>query len=143
MSTTAEQPATAEQTIRRYLDEHNGERAATVDDLLASLAVDEVDQPRQGGGVMLKLACVLAAIAGIGLITGSVLALTVDTQHVTTAGTIAAISAGGMFAIVWVALIVNWYRKRTMPVVEEEEPSPSKEKPKPSPSKPKPSPSKR
>ena len=90
---------------------------------------------------MLKVGCVLAAIAGIGLITGAVLGVAVDTEGITTAGTIAAISAGAMFAVVWVALVVNWYRKRTMPV-EEEEPSSSEEKPKPSPSKQKPSPSK-
>ena len=80
---------------------------------------------------MLKTGCAVAAIAGIGLVTGAMLALTVDTKHVTTAGIIAAISAGGMFAVVWVGLIVNWYRKRTMPVEEEEEKetSPSKEKP--------------
>ena len=143
MSTTAEQSATAEQTIRGYLDEQNGERDAAVDRLLASLAVDETDQPgRQGGGVALKTACVLAAIAGIGVITGAVLGVAVDTSGVTTAGIIAAISAGGISAVVWVGLIVNWYRKRTMPVGEEE-PAPAKAKPKPSSSKPKPSPSKR
>jgi hypothetical protein len=92
---------------------------------------------------MLKIGCVLAGIAGIGLITGSVLALTVDTQHVTTAGTVAAISGGGIFAVAWVALIVNWYRKRTAPVAEEEEPSSAEEEPKPSSSKQKPSSSKR
>jgi zinc transporter ZupT len=93
---------------------------------------------------MLKIGCVLAAIAGIGLIIGAVLGVAVDTEGITAAGTIAAIAAGGMFAVVWVALIVNWYQKRTMPVAEEEEegkPSPSKEKSsssrqKPSPSKP-------
>jgi zinc transporter ZupT len=91
---------------------------------------------------MLKLGCVLAAISGVGLIIGAVLGVAVDTQGITTAGTIAAVSAGGMFTVAWVALVVNWYRKRTMPVEEEEEPSPSKEKPKPSSSKQKPSSSK-
>jgi hypothetical protein len=84
---------------------------------------------------MLKIACVVAAIAGIGLILGAVLGVAVDTSGVTTAGTIAAISAGGIFAVVWVGLIANWYRKRTMPVEENEEPSPPKEKPKPASSK--------
>jgi hypothetical protein len=88
---------------------------------------------------MLKIGCVLAAIAGIGLIIGAVLGVAIDTEGITTAGTIAAISAGGMFAVVWVGLVVNWYGKRTMPVEEEEEPSPSKEKPKPSKQKPSPS----
>jgi hypothetical protein len=91
---------------------------------------------------MLKIGCALAAVAGIGLITGAVLAVTVDTEHVTTAGTIAAISAGGMFTVVWVLLVANWYRKRTMPAAEEEEPSASKEKSKPSSSKQTPSSSK-
>jgi hypothetical protein len=88
---------------------------------------------------MLKIGCVLAAIAGIGLIIGAVLGVAIDTEGITTAGTIAAISAGGIFAVVWVGLVVNWYGKRTMPVEEEEEPSPSKEKPKPSKQKPSPS----
>jgi uncharacterized membrane protein YebE (DUF533 family) len=89
---------------------------------------------------MLKIACVLAAIAGFGLIGGAVGALTVDAKGGTTAGTIAAISAGVLFALAYLAFIANFYRGRTMPV-EEEEASPSKEKPssskqKPSPSKP-------
>jgi hypothetical protein len=84
---------------------------------------------------MLKIGCVLAAIAGIGLIIGAVLGVAVDTEGITAAGTIAAISAGGMFAVGWVALIINFYRKRTMPVEEEEEEEPSS-KQKPSPSKP-------
>lgn len=91
---------------------------------------------------MLKLGCVLASIAGIGLVTGAVAALTVDEKHVTAAGAIAAISAGGLFAITWVALVVNFYRKRTMPVEEEEEKETSPSKEKPSPSKQKPSSSK-
>ena len=91
---------------------------------------------------MLKIGCVLAAIAGIGLIIAAVLGVAVDTEGITTAGTVAAISGGGMFAVVWVALIANWYGKRTMPVAEEEEPSPPKEQSKPSSSKQKPSPSK-
>jgi hypothetical protein len=90
--------------------------------------------------MLLKIGCVLAGIAGIGLITAAMLALTIDTEHVTTAGTIGAISAGGMLAVLWVALVVNWYGKRTRPAAEEEEPS--EEKPKASSSKQKPSPSK-
>jgi hypothetical protein len=88
---------------------------------------------------MLKIACVLAAIAGFGLIAGAVGALTVDAPGGTTAGTIAAISAGVLFAIGWMALIVNFYRRRTMPVEEEEPPSskrPSSSKQNPSSSKP-------
>ena len=87
---------------------------------------------------MLKIACVLAAIAGFGLIGGAVAALTVDAKGGTAAGTFAAISAGVLFALAWVALVVNFYRGRTMPDEEgeeEEKASPSKEK-KPSSSKP-------
>lgn len=84
---------------------------------------------------MLKIGCVLAGIAGLGVILAAVLGIAIDTAGITTAGIIAAISAGGIFAVVWVALIVNWYQKRTAPVEEEEKPSSSKEKPKPSSSK--------
>jgi hypothetical protein len=93
---------------------------------------------------MLKIACVLAAIAGFGLVGGAVAALTVDAKGGTAAGTFAAISAGVLFAVAWVALVVNFYRGRTMPDEEEgeeeEKASPSKDKPsskqKPSSSKP-------
>jgi uncharacterized protein (DUF2345 family) len=70
----------------------------------------------EGRSLLMVVACAIAALAGIGLITGAMLALTVDTAHVTTAGVIAAISAGGMLAVVWVAFVVNWYRKHAMPV---------------------------
>lgn len=101
------------------------------------------DQPAgTTGGAMLKLGCALAAIAGIGFITGAVMGVAVDTSGVTAAGRVAGISAGGIFAVLWVAFIVNWYGKRTMPVAEEERPSPAKEKPKPSSSKQKRAPSK-
>ena len=134
---------TPELTIRRYLDEHDGqENGAAVEELLASLAADETQQPgREPGSVMLKLGCVLAAIGGLGFITAAVLGVAVDTAGVTTAGIIAAISAGGFFAVVWVASIVNWYGKRTTPVEEHVEPAPAKEKPK-AVAKPKPSSSK-
>jgi hypothetical protein len=86
---------------------------------------------------MLKIACVLAAIAGFGLIGGAVAALTVDAKGGTAAGTFAAISAGVLFAIAWVALVVNFYRGRTMPDEEEgEKASPSKDKPSSSKQKP-------
>ena len=72
-----------------------------------------------GRSLPMVVGCALAALAGIGLITGAMLALTVDTAHVTIAGVIAAISAGGMFAVVWVGFVANWYRKHTMPVQDE------------------------
>ena len=81
--------------------------------------VDPVLRDEAEGHSMLLVGCAVAALAGIGLITGAMLALTVDTTHVTTAGIIAAISAGGMFAVLWVGLVVNWYRKRTLPVQDE------------------------
>jgi hypothetical protein len=68
---------------------------------------------------LLVVGCAVAGLAGIGLITAAMLALTVDTQHVTTAGIIGAISAGGMFAVLWVGFVANWYRKHTMPVQDE------------------------
>jgi hypothetical protein len=98
--------------------------------------VQIVNGPGRGGGVkMLKIGCVLAGIAGIGLIFAAVLGVAVDTAGVTTAGIIAAISAGGIAAVMWVGLVANWYQKRTAPVEEEEKPSSSEEKPKPSSSK--------
>jgi hypothetical protein len=68
---------------------------------------------------MLLLGCGAAALAGIGLITAAMLALTVDTAHVTTAGVVAAISGGGMLAVVWVAFVMSWYRKHAVPVQDE------------------------
>ena len=97
--------------------------------------VERLERDAAEGHSMLIVACVLAAIAGIGLITGAMLALTVDTQHVTTAGIIAAISAGGMLAVVWVAFVASWYRKRTTPVQEETPVASNGSRPKPSASK--------
>jgi hypothetical protein len=82
--------------------------------------VDRVhDDEADGRSLPMVVGCAVAALAGIGLITGAMLALTVDTAHVTVAGVIAAISAGGMFAVVWVAFVANWYRKHSMPVQDE------------------------
>ena len=81
--------------------------------------VDRVEGTDAGGHSLLKVGCVVAGLAGIGLVTAAMLGLTVDTQHVTVAGIIGAISAGGMFAVLWVAVVANWYRKRTMPVQDE------------------------
>jgi hypothetical protein len=75
------------------------------------------------GHTMLLVGSAVAAIAGIGLITGAMLALTVDTAHVTTAGIVAAISAGAMLAVLWVGFTANWYRKRAKPVDEEAPPT--------------------
>ena len=71
------------------------------------------------GHSLLMVGSAVAGLAGIGLITAAMLGLTVDKQHVTTAGIIAAISAGAMFAVVWVALVGNWYRKHSKPVRDE------------------------
>jgi uncharacterized membrane protein YebE (DUF533 family) len=86
---------------------------------------------------MLKIACVVAAIAGFGLIGAAVAGLTVDAKGGSAAGTIGAISAGVLVAIGYVAFIVNFYRGRTRPEEEEEE-----EQEKKAPSKPKTSSSK-
>ena len=91
---------------------------------------------------MLKIACVVAAVAGFGVIGAAVGALTVDAKGGTTAGTIGAISAGILFAILYVAFIANFYRGRTKPVEDEEEEKASPSQEKPSSSKQKPSPSK-
>jgi uncharacterized protein (DUF2345 family) len=77
------------------------------------------DDDAEGRSMVMVVGCAVAALAGIGLITGAMLALTVDTAHVTTAGVVAAISAGGLFAVLWVAFVANWYRKHTMPVEDE------------------------
>jgi hypothetical protein len=96
------------------------ELAAPEEELANARAkIERLEGAAAEGHSMLIVGCILAAIAGIGLITGAMLALTVDTQHVTTAGVVAAISAGAMLVVVWVAFVVNWYRKRTMPVQEE------------------------
>ena len=81
--------------------------------------VEPVQRVETEGHWLLLVGCAMAALAGIGLITGAMLALTVDTAHVTTAGVVAAISAGGMFALLWVAFVANWYRKHTLPVQDE------------------------
>jgi len=75
---------------------------------------DETDQR-----LPLMVGSAVAALAGIGLITGAMLALTVDTAHVTVAGIIAAISAGGMLAVLWVGFVASWYRKHAMPVQDD------------------------
>jgi uncharacterized protein (DUF2345 family) len=103
--------------------------------------VERVEGGETGGHSLLKVGCAVAGLAGIGLVTAAMLGLTVDTQHVTTAGIIGAISAGGMFAVLWVAFVANWYRKRTMPVQEEAPAASNGSRPKPraskgSPSKP-------
>jgi hypothetical protein len=71
------------------------------------------------GHTMLLVGSAVAAIAGIGLITAAMLALTVDTAHLTTAGIVAAISAGTMLAVLWVGFTANWYRKHSGPVEDE------------------------
>jgi uncharacterized protein (DUF2345 family) len=81
--------------------------------------IDRVEGTDAGGLSPLKAGCAVAGLAGIGLITAAMLALTVDTQHVTIAGIVGAISAGGMFAVLWVGFVANWYRKHTMPVQDE------------------------
>jgi hypothetical protein len=72
-----------------------------------------------GRSLPLVFGSAVAALAGIGLITGAMLALTVDTIHVTTAGIIGAISGGAMLAVLWAGFVANWYRKHTMPVEDE------------------------
>jgi hypothetical protein len=65
-------------------------------------------------GLMLKIFCAVGAIAAVGLCTGAVWAVITDEQHVTTAGRIGAVSAGLLFAVVFLGLILNFYRKRML-----------------------------
>ena len=81
--------------------------------------LQRVDEDEAERHPLLMVGSAVAALAGIGLITGAMLALTVDTAHVTTAGVIAAISAGAMLAVVWAAFVANWYRKHSAPVQDE------------------------
>ena len=81
--------------------------------------VERLEGADAGEHSLLKVGCRVAGLAGVGLVIAAMLALTVDTQHVTVAGIIGAISAGGMFSVLWVAFVANWYRKHTMPVQDE------------------------
>jgi hypothetical protein len=65
-------------------------------------------------GLILKLCCIMGAIAAVGLSTAAVLAEIVDSGHVTVAGRIAAISAGLLFATFAVGFAASFYRKRTL-----------------------------
>ena len=89
----------------------------------------------EGGHSILMLACILGAVTSIGVCLGAVVAVVGDTQHVTTGGTIAAISAGALFATLVAALIVRFYRKRVMPVQDEVPPASNGSRSKPSASK--------
>jgi len=63
---------------------------------------------------MLKLCCVLGAIAAVGLGIAAVMAKIVDSGPVTMAGGIATISAGLLFVTLTVGFVVNFYRKRML-----------------------------
>lgn len=68
---------------------------------------------------MLKLCCVMGAIASVGIITAAVLAEIVDSGHVTVAGRIAAISAGLLFATLAVGFLASFYRNRMLNAASE------------------------
>ena len=70
-------------------------------------------------GLMLKLCCVMGAIAAVGIITAAVLAEIVDSAHVTLAGRIAAISAGLLFATLAVGFLASFYRNRMLKAASE------------------------
>ncbi len=70
-------------------------------------------------GLMLKLCCVLGAIAAVGLCVAAVMREIVDSGHVTPAGRIAAVSAGLLFATLAVGFTVNFYRGRMLKAVSE------------------------
>jgi hypothetical protein len=65
-------------------------------------------------GLMLKLCCILGAIAAVGLGIAAVMAKIVDSGPVTMAGGIAVISAGLLFVTLTVGFVVNFYRKRML-----------------------------
>lgn len=65
-------------------------------------------------GLMLKLCCILGAIAAVGLGIAAVMAKIVDSGPVTIAGGIAVISAGLLFVTLTVGFVVNFYRKRML-----------------------------
>jgi hypothetical protein len=62
-----------------------------------------------------KIGYVLFGLAAVGLCVGAVVAVIGDEGHVTTGGTIAAISAGLLGATVVVGLLVVFHHKRTTP----------------------------
>jgi len=64
--------------------------------------------------MMLKLCCILGAIAAVGLGIAAVMAKIVDSGPVTMAGGIAAISAGLLFVTLTVGFVVNFYRNRML-----------------------------
>ena len=70
-------------------------------------------------GLMLKLCCIMGALAAVGIITAAVLAEIVDSAHVTTAGRIAAISAGLLFATLAIGFVANFYRNRMLKATSE------------------------
>ena len=94
---------------------------AARDQELASVRdkVDRLERDEAGGHRMLMAACILGAITSIGVCVGAVVAVVGDTDHVTTGGAIAAISAGALAATVVAAFVVRFYRKRVMPVPDE------------------------
>jgi hypothetical protein len=73
------------------------------------------EDERVAEGLTVKIGYVLAGIAAIGLCVGAVVAVIGDESHVTTGGTIAAISAGLLAATLVVGLLVVFHHKRTTP----------------------------
>jgi len=70
-------------------------------------------------GLILKLCCIVGALAAVGIITAAVLAEIVDSGHVTMAGRIAAISAGLLFATLAVGFAASFYRNRMLKATSE------------------------
>jgi hypothetical protein len=80
----------------------------------ASANARNEDQP-VAESLPVKIGYVLTGIAAVGLCVGAVVAVIGDESHVTTGGTIAAISAGLLAATVVVGLLVVFHHKRTTP----------------------------
>ena len=110
---------------------------AARDEELASVRekVDRLERGEGGGHRTLMAACILGALTSIGVCVGAVVAVVGDTQHVTTGGAIAAVSAGALAATVVAAFVVRFYRKRVMPVQDETPPASNGSRSKPSASK--------
>ena len=99
--------------------------------------IEGLERDAAKGHTMLIVGCALVAITSIGLGVGAVVAVVQDTPQISTGGTIAAISAGALFATAVAVFVVNFYRKRVITVQEDETPPASNgSRSKPSASKP-------
>jgi hypothetical protein len=76
----------------------------------------QVEAQRITESLPVKVGYIFAAVGGIGLCVGAVVAVIGDTPNITTGGTIAAISAGLLAATAIVGMLVVFRRKGVPPV---------------------------